>query len=223
MHSHATTRPSRRRLLRAIGVASVGSLSGCLGDAATDGLGADGGDGTDSGNSDATWQPFEFDRPVTYTYEIYSSDDGAGTLVWDVTDVTDDGATVSLRYDTTETAFETTVTGTKEELQSQLILTPAGAFILATLFSPTMGYYEGQPLSVGNEWSYSTPDGSMRFAITEERTYAGVDCYASATDVDGTTVHEGCFSPELELAPYAVYYDDDGARSVEMTLVSLEE
>ncbi|SER58249.1 hypothetical protein [Natrinema salaciae] len=228
MHSRATRRPSRRRLLCAIGLASIGSLSGCVGDTTTGEPAADRGDGARDGDgntdtADAIWNPFEFDRPVTYTYEIYSTDDGSGTLVWDVTDVTDDGATVALQYDTAETQFETTVTGSKDDLQGQLLMTPAGPFIVATIFSPTMARYEGQTLTVGNEWSYSSPDGSMRFAITERDTIAGVDCYASVTEVDGSTVHEGCFSPELELAPYTVYYDDDGTRSVEMRLVSIEE
>ncbi|WP_246998913.1 hypothetical protein [Halosolutus gelatinilyticus] len=239
MHSRVIRRPSRRRLLRVAGVASAGILAGCLdGETADDGD-ADSGDGTDedgndsdsrSGDGDgtddpieATWEPFEFDRPVAYTFDTYSADDGPGTLVWDVTGVTDDGATVTLSYETAETQFETTVTGTKDDLQSQLLLTPAGPFVLSTLFSPTMGYYEGRHLSVGEEWSYSSPDGSMRFELTERRAYAGVDCYASVTEVDEALVHEGCFSPALELAPYTVYYDENGDRAFEMTLVSLED
>ncbi|UTF53475.1 hypothetical protein [Natronosalvus rutilus] len=231
---------SRRRLLRTAGVTAALVLGGCLddvpiGDVEADEDGDDGGDsdGTDSGTDssdrsqtgdpgDASWNPFEFDRPITYTYETYSADEGAGTLVWDVTDVTDEEATVTLEYETAETQFETTVSGTKEDLQSDLILTPAGTFVLATLFSPTMGYYEGRTLSVGDEWSYSSPDGSMRFAIIERRTYAGVECYASVTEVDGRTVHEGCFAPDLGLAPYTVYYDENGERSFELALVSVD-
>ncbi|WP_254522400.1 hypothetical protein [Natrinema caseinilyticum] len=228
MDSRANARFSRRRLLSTLGVATAGLLAGCSsdGDSPSDSSGSDGGNGgTGDGDADtgATWKPFEFDRPITYTYDVYSPDDGEGTLVWDVTDVTDDGATVSVRYDTTETQFETTVSGTKADLQSQLIMTPAGPFIIATVFSPTMAQYEGRTLTVGNEWSYSSPDGSMRFEVTEQRSYAGVDCYASVTEIDGNTVHEGCFSPELEMAPYTAYYDEDGRRTYEMSLVSVEE
>ncbi|QLG50428.1 hypothetical protein [Natrinema halophilum] len=215
-------------MLRTFGVASAGLLAGCseTSDSPSGASGSGGGGGnTDGGDGggDATWKPFEFDRPVTYTYDVYSPDDGAGTLVWDVTDVTDDGATVTVRYDTTETQFETTVTGTKDDLQSELLMTPAGPFIVTTIFSPTMAQYEGRSLTVGNEWSYSSSDGSMRFEVTERQSYAGVDCFASVTEIDGQTVHEGCFSPELELAPHTAYYDEDGDRTYEMTLVSVEE
>ncbi|WP_254528185.1 hypothetical protein [Natrinema gelatinilyticum] len=235
MDSRSNPRSSRRGLLSTLGAVSAGLLAGCSSDsdAPSDSSGTDGGDGgTDGGDggtdggtggADATWKPFEFARPVTYTYEVYSPDDGEGTLVWDVTDVTDAGATVSVRYDTTETQFETTVTGTKEDLQSQLIMTPAGPFVIATVFSPTMAQYEGRTLRVGNEWSYSSSDGSMRFEVTEQRSYAGVDCYVSVTEIDGNTVHEGCFSPELEMAPYTAYYDENGRRTYEMSLVSVEE
>ena len=54
-------------------------------------------------------------------------------------------------------------------------------------------------------------------------TYAGVDCFASEMRVDGTVLYEGCFSPDLGLAPYTAYYNEDRSLSMEMVLVSYEQ
>ena len=34
------------------------------------------------------------------------------------------------------------------------------------------------PLTVGNEWTYAGQEGTMRFAVTGQDTYAGVQCFA---------------------------------------------
>ncbi|MFC3956841.1 hypothetical protein [Halovivax cerinus] len=219
---------SKRRLLVVIGLASLVLLAGCT-NAGIDGAASPGGDesdttdpGSNGGSADdlaeAEWQAFEYDRAATYTYDVYMEGDGDGTIVWDVSDVTADEATVSLSYDVGETSYETTVTGATTDIQSQLAFSPAGAFLMVSLFSPTIGYFEGETLAVGNEWSVQTPDGSMRTAVTGIDAYAGVECYTGSIEVDGAVVHESCISPEVGLAPYVAYYEA-GETTVSMELV----
>lgn len=218
-------RVSSRRLIVTLCIAVLVVLAGCS--SATDVMSGADDDESEASTSEAgstdeltegEWQPFEFDRPATYTFDVYMEDEGAGTLVWDVTDVTDDGATVSVDYDVGETSYESTVTGSQSDIQGQLMVTPAGPFLLLSVFSPTMTYYESQTLTVGNEWSVSSPEGSMRTAVIGTDSYGGIECYASEMAVDGEIVHESCLSPDLGLAPYTAYFED-GETVVSMELV----
>lgn len=168
------------------------------------------------------WEWFGFDEPATYTYDLYIEDEGEGTLVWDVTDVSADSVTVSITYELGETSFESTMTGDRETIRSQAMMTPAGPILMLTMFSPTFAYYEGQELAVGNQWSYAGPDGSLSFDVTGTDTVAGVDCYTTEMTLNGTVVHEACLSPELGAAPHAAYYEEDGTLTFELTLVDYE-
>jgi hypothetical protein len=102
------------------------------------------------------------------------------------------------------------------------MMTPAGGLLVLTLYTP-MGWYGGYDLAVGNEWSITTEDGTAEFRVTGTGSYAGVQCYATEMTIDGTTQHEACLSPELGLAPYSAWYDEDGTLVMEIELVSYEE
>lgn len=216
------------RTLLLVGLAALVVLAGCSngsvgGDGGQpspgDGSTGDGSSGGPAGElAEAEWQAFEYDRPATYTYDVYMEGEGSGTIVWDVSDVTAGGATVSLSYDVGETSYETTVSGATTDIQSQLAFSPAGAFLMVSMFSPTIGYFEGETLAVGNEWSVQTPDGSMRTAVTGVDAYAGVECFTASIEVDGEVVHDSCISPDIGLAPYVAYYED-GEATVSMELV----
>ncbi|MFD1645620.1 hypothetical protein [Haloarchaeobius litoreus] len=186
------------------------------------GNGGGGGGGGGSGDLEpGSWNVLEFDQPATYTYDIYVEEEGSGTLVWDVQEVDGDTITIRTVYELGEERYESTVTGTKETVQSQLYANPAGILLLTTMFTPS-AWYGGQELEVGSGWSYQTQEGSASFEVTGVQTYAGVDCFYSEMIVDGTTLHEGCFSPDLGLAPYTAYYNEDGSLSMSMELVSYE-
>ena len=232
-----------RTTLTAVLVCALVVLAGCGGTATDSGSNVStdaestqpaseedpGADGSDDGGSDSTgsgsgdaWEAFDFDRPAKYTFDTYMEDQGEGELVWDMTAVSGDEVTVDLHYSAGETTVDTTVSGTKDDVQSQLILTPGGQFFLIALFSPTFAYYEDQPLSVGEGWSYTTADGSASFEITGKDTYANVECYVSEMHVDEELVHEGCFAPDLGLAPYSAYYES-GEVTASMELTDFEE
>lgn len=233
-----------RRVGLAVAVALLVALAGCGGggvpspdapgggaDATPDdgGDAAPGGSGSTPGGSDGTtgesavWEPLNFDQPATYTYDIFFEGQGEGQMVWEVTETSADGATVSVHVELGDTTYDSTVSGNKNDIRGQLMASPAGQFFLLGLFSPTVGYYEGQELSVGNQWSYSTQEGSASFTITGTQSYAGVECHASEMTVDGSVVHEGCFSGDIGMMPYTAYYDGDGQIRLEMTLVDYSE
>ena len=215
-------------------------LAGCVGggnvdDSATTvattsssaGSGGDGSSGSGGGGSSAdlepgTWSVLTFDRPATYTYDIFAEGDGEGSLVWDVQSVDGDTITVRTVYELGGERSESTITGSRETVQSQLYANPAGVLLLTTMFTPS-AWYAGQELEVGSGWSYRTGEGSSSFEVTSIDTYAGVDCFASEMRVDGTVLYEGCFSPDLGLAPYTAYYNEDRSLSMEMVLVSYEQ
>ena len=179
-------------------------------------------DGDASGDEGAYWAPFEFDRPATYTYDIYVADEGEGTLVWDVQEVTGEEVTVRVEYELGGESFESTTTGDRETVRSQLLMTPAGPFVLTTLLAPTMAFYEGEELAVGNRWAYASDEGSLSFEVTGTDTVAGVDCYTTEMRQNETVVHESCIAPDLGLAPRVAYYDEDGSEEFEVVLVEYE-
>ncbi|WP_323676613.1 hypothetical protein [Halorubellus sp. PRR65] len=197
------------------------------------GASADGGDGSGDGasgddTSDSTdaasgeWEPFAFETPARYEYEVFMEGDGEGTIVWDVESVDDGEYTVTLVYEMNGERYETTATGTKDTVVQQFYTNPGGAVLVTTMSQPS-AWYEGRDLSTGTKWSYSTPQGSASFAVTGTDTIAGVDCWTSEMRVNGSVFHEACFSPDLGLAPYAAYYGEDGTLEMSLTLVAYEE
>ncbi|MFC7045547.1 hypothetical protein ACFQH6_09175 [Halobacteriaceae archaeon GCM10025711] len=177
--------------------------------------------GDDDGMESGEWALFDFDKPATYTYDVYIRDEGEGTLVWDVQSIDGDRATVRVVYEMAGERFESTMTGDKDTVTSQLFATPAGLVLVTTMFTPA-AWYAGQELQVGNQWAYQTPKGSASFAVTGTDTIAGVDCFTTEMRVNGTVVHEAAVSPALGLAPHAAYYDEDGTLEMELRLVSYE-
>ncbi|WP_435364257.1 hypothetical protein [Haloarchaeobius sp. DYHT-AS-18] len=198
---------------------------GDAGDGAGGSGGGDAGDGDAGGSGDSSslqpgeWTVFDFDEPATYTYDVYMEGEGEGQLIWDIQSVDGDTVTVRMVYDVGDERYESTVSGTKETVQSQLYTNPAGILLVTTMFTPAT-WYAGQDLSEGTKWSYTTQDGSASFAVTGTSTYADVECYTSEMTVDQQVLHEGCFAPQLGLAPYTAYYNEDGSLSMEMKLVS---
>lgn len=195
---------------------------GSSGGAQSSGDGGSSAGDADSTPGDLAWHEFQFDHPVKYSYDTYMKGDGEGTLTWEVTEVDGDEVTVAVDYQTSETSYQSTVSGSKDTVRGQLMMSPAGAFMIVAIFSPTLGYYEGQPLEVGTGWSYTTDEGSASFKITGTDSYGGVDCYVSEMTVDGTLLHKGCFSPDLALAASSVYYDDTGEMTAKLELTSYE-
>jgi hypothetical protein len=90
------------------------------------------------------------------------------------------------------------------------------------LFSPYYGAYEGRDLRVGNEWSYSADGQTVSYSVGDRDTVGGVDCYRSEIRTNGQVVYEACFSPDVGLAPFTAYYEEDGTETMRMELTSYE-
>ncbi|WP_435358986.1 hypothetical protein [Haloarchaeobius sp. DFWS5] len=230
-----------RNLLLVLVVSACIVLAGCTGGLGGDGAaqgtaggsgdnGGSGGSGDDAGagagDSSALqsgeWEPFDFDEPAKYTYDVYTEGDGEGTLVLDVQEVSGDTITVKTVYEMAGERYESTFTGTKENVQGQMMMNPAGIILMTTMIQPG-AWYAGQDLEVGTQWSYSTQEGSASFEVTGTETVAGVECYHSEMTVNSSVMYEGCFAPQLGLAPYTAYYEEDGTLSMELELVSYEK
>jgi len=163
---------------------------------------------------------FEFEEGERYEYEVFMQNEGEGTFVWEVQDVSGGQMTVYTEYDVGDTYYESTVTGQEGSMRGQVMSTPAGSFMAVALFSPATSYYEQGTLEVGNSWEASSPEGSARFEVVRKDSYSGVECFYSELYSDGELVHESCVNPELGLAVYSVYYEQEtGDRELEMTLV----
>ena len=184
------------------------------------GDGSDAGAGDDDVDTSDTFEVLAFDRPGTFVFDVYLQDEGEGEVVWDVQQVQGEQLTVRVVYDVGETTYESTVTGTRDDIQSQLLATPAGSFMLLSIFSPSLAYYEDEQLTVGDGWSITTNEGSMSVAVVSRDTVAGVECYRSEMRVNDQLVYEHCLSTDLGLAPYVAFYDEQtGEQVVRMELV----
>lgn len=194
-------------------------------DAGSDAAGGDGGEDAAGGGGDVVageWEPFSFETPARYEYDVYIEGEGEGSLVWDVQSVSDGEYTVQLLYEMDGERFETTATGTKETVMGQLYSNPGAVVLMTTMYQPA-SWYQGRELSAGTQWSYSTPQGSASFAITGQDSIGDVDCWTSEMQINSTVVHDGCFSPALGLAPQAAWYGEDGDLEMSVTLASYEE
>ncbi|WP_114576083.1 hypothetical protein [Saliphagus sp. LR7] len=169
--------------------------------------------------NDDEWRLYEFGAGEHYEYRVESEEDGAGVFLWTVEDAGDDRLTVEteLTYEEGE-EFARTVTGTEDEIFSQLMTTPAAIFIGSGLHSPHVAANEG--VYVGYEWRFGTEEGSLRYAVEDTASYVGTECYVAVTEINDTVVHESCLAPELAFPAYVAYYDDEtGETLLEMELV----
>jgi len=177
----------------------------------------------DAPTADEEWRLYEFEADEHYEYRVHSREDGPGSFHWTVSEVDGDRLTVeaSLAFEDGE-EFSRTVTGTDEEVFSELMATPAAVFVAAGLHSPYVTTHEGGVYE-GYEWSVVTSEGSLRFAVDGTDRYLGIECYRTVTEVDGEVVHESCLSPDLAFPAAVVYRDEEtGEVALEMELIEYE-
>jgi hypothetical protein len=180
------------------------------------------GETLEDGESEEDWRLYEFEAGERYEYRVHTAEDGPGSFLWSVEEVDDDLLTVetSMEFENGE-GFSQTVTGTEDDVFSELMVTPAAVFLWSGLYSPHVGAYE-EEAHVGYEWSYSTSEGSIRYAVEGVESYVGTECYVAVTEVDDQVVHESCLSPELAFPAYVAYYEETGEVAFEMELIEYE-
>lgn len=224
------TRTNRRRILLSGTSLALAPFAGCLGDDDESADDADDSDGDDSLDDDAddsdtferdVWEPMAFVFEARYEWELFIDGDD-GTLVWDVVDIEADQITVETEYVLGDVEFEQTMTGTQQEIQSNLMMSPAGIAFVFTAFSPMWGGFTGEEFTVGDSWSYSTAEGSFSYEVTDiDTTNYPVDCYEVQMHEDDLLVHEGCISPDHGMAVYTAWYEE-GDLEIEIELVSFD-
>lgn len=177
--------------------------------------------GVDSGDTVATeWMPYDFRAGEFYEYEFVEAGQQVGTLTWEVLSRSADGESVSVRTAGTfeGQTFETTLTGAPDMVHMNMLGTPAGAYMLVTLYSPFVGAFDGETLSVGQGWSYTDTEGTVSYAVERTDRIAGRDVFVTVLRENGVPVWEVWVDPELSLAAKSVMYDE-GQVEFEVSLV----
>ncbi|WP_435077090.1 hypothetical protein [Halococcus sp. AFM35] len=187
-----------------------------------DGAASSGANGASSGaalNAEEEW--FNLSTPGRYAFEIESAEEGTGSMTFETTNVADGRATVSVEYELGDESFESTVTGPVGEVESQLVASPAYAHLLAIqlggIGAGALG--GGEELAVGDEFSQQSAEGSLRIAVVGTDSYAGVECYAVETRINGTLSQEVCTQQAFTSAPYVAIYDENGDLTERVELV----
>ncbi|WP_049972335.1 hypothetical protein [Haladaptatus cibarius] len=193
------------------------------GDGAGDEVGSGNGDGAnDDETTDNSFQPFRFDRPGTYTFDVMDANEGTGKLVWDVQAIDGENVTLNSIFEFGGERHESSMTVNRDDAIIDLAFVPGGQYAVQTMYAGAMSSAYGKDLRVGQSWSFTTQDGTMTYEVTEKRTYAGIECYYSEVRIDGSVVRDGCYSPDHGVAPYSAYYDESGKAVLEVKLVEYE-
>lgn len=136
---------------------------------------------TASASGQENWEPYDFRHTKYMEFAVSSTSAGAnqsGTTIMEFTP--QGGEQVQLRFaaslgdmssEFTTTAPETDVFG---QALAQIMMSPAGELLMATLLAPTWGmYFMGQDLSVGSGWSFSELGKSQSMKVEAACRYAG--------------------------------------------------
>lgn len=206
-----------------------GGSSGASGSGGGSGAGDDGGgageygSGGGGGSSSGPFEPFA--KTGVYTYDIAGGENPeegmSGTITFDVTEVTDETAAITLTYDVEIAPGEVEqgvgghfegerqASGPKETVLFPLSQFPGGSVIVFAFYPVT--YAAGQELAVGQEWSSAGPTGqTLSSSVTGTDRYAGVPCYTTEMKrADGAVVHESCIAPDHGLVAYSAFYNVD--------------
>lgn len=207
------------------GTASADGAAGAGGssdDSSSDSAASSGANGASSSsalNAEEEW--FNLSTPGRYVFEIESAEEGTGRMAFETTNVADGRATVGVEYELGDESFESTVTGPVGEVESQLVASPAYAHLLAIqlggIGAGALG--GGEELAVGDEFSQQSAEGSLQIEVVGTDSYAGVECYAVETRINGTLSQEVCTQQAFSSAPYVAIYDENGDLTERIELV----
>ena len=212
----------RQKIATVLLVALV-ALAGCTGGGGGDA--SPGNDGDENGNGDGlgtgTYQPFAFDQPGTWEYDVFVDGSGEGTMTIDITKAAEDQIAATVTYDVGGQVQETTVSGAPETIQQQLLRSGAGAAVFTTM-ATSGAAFTGQQLSAGTEWSYSQDGQTVSYEVTGTDSYAGQQCYATEVRSNDALAFENCVAPDMGLALYSAAYDVDGNVVMQVELTSYQ-
>ena len=196
------------------------SGSGSSGDGASDGAGG----ASSSVSLDSKEEWFNLSTPGRYVFEVESAEDGTGTMAFETTEVADGQATVKVDYELGDESFSSTVTGPVGEVEGQIVTSPAYGYLIAIQLGGigAAGLGGGEELEVGNKFSQESPEGSLLVEVVGTDSYAGVDCYAIETRINGTLTQEVCTQQAFSSSPYVAIYNENGTLEQRVELVEYE-
>ncbi|GAA0235162.1 hypothetical protein ACFFQF_24840 [Haladaptatus pallidirubidus] len=183
---------------------------------------ANGASNSEGETGENSFQPFRFDRPGTYTFDVMDAREGSGKLVWDIQAIDGENVTLNSIFEFGGEKHESSMTVNRDDAIIDLAFVPGGQYAVQTMYAGAMSNAYGKDLRVGQSWSFTTQDGTMAYEVTEKRTYAGIECYYSEVRIDGSVARVGCYSPDHGVAPYSAYYDENGETVLEVKLVEYE-
>ncbi|WP_154019004.1 hypothetical protein [Halococcus agarilyticus] len=146
-----------------------------------------------------------------------------GQMDWTVATASDGKRTVTFHYERGAEAFDTTLTGTQESIETELITTPARPFLSIVLFpSVQLLIGDGEP-RVGDRHTFPVAGREGTLEITGTGTHLGIEGYTSVWKVDGERRYEDCVALDLGLVLSATYYSSgDTAAFLQAELVKYE-
>ncbi|MCH7761595.1 hypothetical protein IIA15_09405 [candidate division TA06 bacterium] len=178
----------------------------------------------DPSSPENLWEPYAFKGTEHFKYEItFQVDDEKkeGVYILDLKKGKGEEMTIHIKGEWEKNTFESTVTVSEDEfygaLMGQMMMNPAAAPLLVTLFTPWWSmYFVGRDWKVGSGWSFSEGEKSISFKVEEECEHAGVKGLKGVMRQNGEIMVETCVSPQVAL-PLAAHFRGDEAYSLVLT------
>ncbi len=177
-----------------------------------------------------TWEPYKFRGTEHFKYEMNMTEDGDTQTGWYTLDLEPRGGDqvwmkVKAAMGEATSEFSTTAApdAVHSQLLPQLMMSPAGAPMIATLFAPWWGmYFAGRDWAVGAGWSFSDGAKQVSFKVEDTCSYAGVEGKNVVWREDDEVRGESCIAIGVAL-PLAVSFRDDSGRHYKVTLTEYNQ
>jgi hypothetical protein len=169
------------------------------------------------------WTPYSFKGTEHFKYNISlkkGEEKSEGMYILDLKKGKGDDMTMHIKGDWDKKTFESTVTVSEDDffsaLMGQMMMNPAAAPLLVTLFTPIWStYLAGRDWKIGSGWEVTSEGESASFKVVEECKYAGIKGLRGVLKQNEETLIETCVSPDVAL-PLAINFKGDESYSLEL-------
>lgn len=231
----------RGRVLAVVLVGLLVALAGCTG--GPGGLGDLGDDGqaeadtpSDGDSVGGPSDPYEeenwfnLSKPGIYEFELKQLNEEtgeleSGTVTYEVTAVEGNTSTLSVDYQLGGDSLSSSITGSEDDLFGRMLFNEAFVPVWTLSFAPFQYYaqFGFTDVQVGNKKTQTTDGSTTVVEVTEETSYAGVECKRVVSTLDGTKTLDTCVTGGEGTAPYYAEYDEEtGELVTEIKLVNFE-
>jgi hypothetical protein len=169
------------------------------------------------------WTPYAFTGSDHFKFNISltkGEEKSEGMYILDLKKGKEDDMTMHIKGEWDKNTFESTVTVSEDDLFSALIghmiMNPAAAPLLVTLFTPYWStYLAGRDWKIGSGWEVTSEGESASFKVVEECKHAGIKGLRGVLKQNEETLIETCVSPDVAL-PLAINFKGDESYSLEL-------